>query len=147
MRTEMAAEQREMLPGILDNIYYTWACGITEQSVRESIESAPLEMEEYKNAGFITGLKYYTEVKDDLILQLMRKDNLGIYYARRDLNSVSFKIYRKRNSQEIRGTASRADKTIATGGITSGESGYSPVMGGETVGAQVYTLRHSWIND
>jgi len=99
MRTEMAAEQREMLPGILDNIYYTWACGITEQSVRESI--------------------------------------------RRDLNSVSFKIYRKRNSQEIRGTASRADKTIATGGITSGESGYSPVMGGETVGAQVYTLRHS----
>ncbi|KAK9813790.1 hypothetical protein WJX73_010027 [Symbiochloris irregularis] len=72
LRKDMSEEQRYQLTALLDAVYDNFVGGIasawnkSEQEVKDMVDSCYFKMEDYLKGGWLTGLRYESEVLADL---------------------------------------------------------------------------------
>lgn len=144
-RRDMSSAQREVLNAILNDINQVWSKAVTEatgislEALTTFIDRSPWKMEEYTDAGLITGTCYESDLIDALKLRFARRGMFGTSdeeILRKSLPSVDIARYSRRVSPrmfKIEGSK-RIAVIRAVGAITPGKSGSTPVSG-PTVGS------------
>jgi protease IV len=113
--------------------------GLGEADVLRLLDAGLQGMDEYVDAGLVTGVKYEGEIVDDLKRRFRSKgpDEDDAAVLKRPLDAVPFAQYARRTSEKMLGLGGRQKIAVirAAGAITSGKSGSSPVMG-NTIGSE-----------
>jgi len=151
-RTDMSDAQREVVESMLDATYERFITAVAEAKgkdpaeVKAFLDRAPFEMEEYADAGYFE-LKYEDEVLD--MLKCRHNDGDEEKQLKAPLKSVSLRKY-DRVSDKLLALSGKERVAIvrASGAITSGQNGSSPVMGA-TLGSEsvVAVIRKLRLND
>eukprot|EP00168_Porphyra_purpurea_P006365 TRINITY_DN1783_c0_g1_i2.p1 TRINITY_DN1783_c0_g1~~TRINITY_DN1783_c0_g1_i2.p1 ORF type:complete len:576 (-),score=245.43 TRINITY_DN1783_c0_g1_i2:202-1929(-) len=148
-RTDMSDAQREVVESILDATYERFISAVAEAKgkdpaeVKAFLDRAPFEMEEYADAGYFE-LKYEDEVLD--MLKRRHNDGEEEKQLKAPLKSVNLRKY-DRVTDKLLALSGKERVAIvrASGAITSGPNGNSPVMGAtlgsESVVAVIRRLR------
>lgn len=138
-RRDMSEAQREVIEALLGDVHSVWsqsvceATGITEEALADFVDRSPWNLQEYVDAGLITGLCYETDLEDALKLRYTKP---GIFQNEEDivrekLKAVDVIQYGRRTNERMVGAGGR--KTIAViravGAITSGKNGSGPITG------------------
>lgn len=146
-RRDMSTAQREVINALLNDINEVWtksvceATGMTQEQLEDLVDKSPWDVQEYVNAGLITGICYESDVEDALKLKFSPRSMLSKSsdedIIKRDMPAVDVLRYARRTSEKLLGIAGK--KTIAiiraVGAITSGTNGSSPVTG-TTIGSE-----------
>lgn len=148
-RKDMSDAQREVVESILDATYERFVSAVAEArskepaDVRAFMDRAPFEMQEYEDEGYFK-LMYEDEVLD--LLKRRHNDGSEEKQLKAPLKSVSLKKY-GRVSDKLLALSGKTRVAVvrASGAITSGQNGSSPVMGAtlgsESVVAVIRKLR------
>lgn len=148
-RKDMSDAQREVVESILDATYERFVSAVAEArskdpaDVRAFLDRAPFAMQEYEDEGYFK-LMYEDEVLD--LLKRRHNDGSEEKQLKAPLKSVSLKKY-GRVSDKLLALSGKTRVAVvrASGAITSGQNGSSPVMGAtlgsETVVAVIRKLR------
>ncbi|CDF33259.1 unnamed protein product [Chondrus crispus] len=143
-RRDMAPAQREVINSLLGETHNTWtksvceAIGISESELAAFVDRSPWEMNEYVEAGLITGICYESDVEDQLKIRFgkgpFKKEEEVV---KQPLNSVDVRRYVRRNTEKMVGIGGGKKIAVirAVGAITSGKNGSSPVTG-NTLGSE-----------
>lgn len=144
-RSDMSSAQREVINALLSDIHGVWtksvceATGIEEQTLRSLVDRSPWEMQEYLDAGLITGMTYETDLMDALKIRFTRNSSAE---KEEDLLKKKFpgvevqKYIRRTNEKLLAISGSKKIAVIrAVGAITSGKDGNSPIMG-QSIGSE-----------
>lgn len=128
--TEFTDAHRESLETVMDSLFRQLVAGIAEargltpETVRNLMDRAPLSAEEALEAGLLDRLAYWDEVEEGLRERLGRAPemvDLGTYLRRAGRSDA--------DGPEIA-------LIHAEGGIRRGRSGYNPLTGEMTLGAE-----------
>jgi protease IV len=139
-RRDMSDAQRTVIESLLtmvQNMFVSTlvACkpGMTEEDVIALLDAGYQSMSDYVDAGIISGLKYESEVEDELLLRFKRNsaDSDEDVLKKRNLSMIDIVKYNRRTSEKLLGLNGKKKIAVirATGAITSGKNGQSPVFG------------------
>lgn len=138
-RKDMSDAQREVVESILDATYERFVSAVAEArskdpaDVRAFLDRAPFEMQDYEDEGYFK-LKYEDEVLD--MLKRRHNDGSEEKQLKAPLKSVSLKKYGRVTDKLLALSGkTRVAVVRASGAITSGKNGSSPVMG-PTLGSE-----------
>lgn len=142
-RKDMSSAQREVINSLLGETHKTWtrsvceAIGISEGDLAAFVDRSPWDMNEYVEAGLITGICYESDIEDRLKVRFAKGNEKEEDLVKKPLTSVEVRRYTRRNTEKLVGIGGKKKIAVirAVGAITSGKNSSSPVTG-NTLGSE-----------